>query len=206
VVVTPYDKQYPFYQELSDEEKKYFNSDTPIGRQLRSRAQDNVGFNADKATDFAMGWLRDLPLASLQAPQSALVEGVEAIRGNDFNMLNALEPDKQRIPSETWGVENPYAAFAVDALTDPETLMGMSLLKNPLQKGMKQLKNIPTSISPELRQGLRTQGLTFNGIPRKYPINNSQRAITEDVDRLFQEFHQLYLHVRMLLSLLHLKP
>jgi hypothetical protein len=90
VVVTPYDKQYPFYQELSDEEKKYFNSDSPIGRQLRSRAQDNVGFNADKATDFAMGWLRDLPLASLQAPQSALVEGVEALRGNDFNMLSAL--------------------------------------------------------------------------------------------------------------------
>jgi hypothetical protein len=161
VVVTPYDKQYPFYQELSDEEKKYFNSDTPIGRQLRSRAQDNVGFNADKATDFAMGWLRDLPLASLQAPQSALVEGVEALRGNDFNMLSALEPDKQRIPSETWGIENPYAAFAVDALTDPETLMGMSLLKNPLQKGIKQLGNIPTSISPELRQGLRTAGPSF---------------------------------------------
>ena len=60
-----------------------------------------------------------------------------------------------------------------------------------VQKGMKQLKNIPTSISPELRQGLRTQGLTFNGIPRKYPINNSQRAITEDVDRLFQEFPEL---------------
>lgn len=161
VVITPYDKQYPFYQELSDEEKKYFNSDSPIGRQIRSRAQDNVGFNADKAADFAYGWIRDLPLASLQAPQSALVETVEALRGNDFNMLNALEPDKQRIPSETWGVENPYAAFAVDALTDPETLTGMSLLKNPLQKGVKQLKKIPTSISPELRQGLRTNGISF---------------------------------------------
>jgi hypothetical protein len=167
VVVTPYDKQYPFYQELSDEEKKYFNSDTPIGRQLRSRAQDNVGFNADKATDFAMGWLRDLPLASLQAPQSALVEGVEAIRGNDFNMLNALDPSTQRIPSETWDIENPYAAFAVDALTDPETLMGMSLLKNPLQKGIKQLGNIPTSISPELRQGVRNNRFldTFKNKP-----------------------------------------
>jgi hypothetical protein len=178
VVVTPYDKQYPFYQELSDEEKKYFNSDTPIGRQLRSRAQDNVGFNADKATDFAMGWLRDLPLASLQAPQSALVEGVEALRGNDFNMLNALEPDKQRIPSETWGVENPYAAFAVDALTDPETLMGMSLLKNPLQKGIKQLGNIPTSISPELRQGLQTNGISFVNNPKRG--ENAFKLINDD--------------------------
>jgi hypothetical protein len=169
VVVTPYDKQYPFYQELSDEEKKYFNSDTPIGRQLRSRAQDNVGFNADKATDFAMGWLRDLPLASLQAPQSALVEGVEALRGNDFNMLNALEPDKQRIPSETWGIENPYAAFAVDALTDPETLMGMSLLKNPLQKGMQQAGRYLTEETalntlPKAKNFREALG-TFRGIP-----------------------------------------
>ena len=50
---------------------------------------------------------------------------------------------------------------------------------------------IRTSISPELRQGLRTNGLTFNGTPRKYPINNSQRAVTEDVDRLFEEFPEL---------------
>lgn len=186
VVVTPYDKQYPFYQELSDEEKKYFNSDTPIGRQLRSRAQDNVGFNADKATDFAMGWLRDLPLASLQAPQSALVEGVEALRGNDFNMLNALEPDKQRIPSETWGVENPYAAFAVDALTDPETLMGMSILKNPLQKGIKQLGNVKTSISPELRQGLRTAGPSFgssiDNVGSSYPSFKQITNAPENID------------------------
>jgi hypothetical protein len=184
VVVTPYDKQYPFYQELSDEEKKYFNSDTPIGRQLRSRAQDNVGFNADKATDFAMGWLRDLPLASLQAPQSALVEGVEALRGNDFNMLSALEPDKQRIPSETWGIENPYAAFAVDALTDPETLMGMSLLKNPLQKGMKQLGNIPTSISPSLNKAIPATSNIKQLVNTK--INNTSKAIDEHMAGISQ--------------------
>jgi hypothetical protein len=178
VVVTPYDKQYPFYQELSDEEKKYFNSDSPIGRQLRSRAEDNVGFNADKATDFAMGWLRDIPLASLQAPQSALVETVEALKGNDFNMLNALDPSTQRIPSETWGVENPYAAFAVDALTDPEILMGMPLLKNPLQKGIKQLKNIPTSIAPELRQGVNTNGF-LDMFKSKKPITSSTENLTQ---------------------------
>lgn len=180
VVITPYDKQYPFYQELSDEEKKYFNSDSPIGRQIRSKAQDNVGFNADKAKDFAMGWLKDIPLAALQSPQSALVEGVEALRGNDFNMLNALEPDKQRIPSETWRVENPYAAFAVDALTDPETLIGMSLLKNSLQKGVKKLGNIKTSIDPELKQGLQTNGF-FDMFKSKKPITTSVKNLDQTI-------------------------
>jgi hypothetical protein len=179
VVITPYDNQYPFYQELSDEEKKYFNSDSPIGRQIRSKAQDNVGFNADKATDFAMGWLRDLPLASLQAPQSALVEGVEALRGNDFNMLNALDPSTQRIPSETWGVENPYAAFAVDAITDPETLLGMSILKNPLQKGMQQaLVKTSQFAAPRLDKA-RTLAKDMSAV-----ISGEQKTIQPKIDAI----------------------
>ena len=159
VVVTPYDEQYPFYQELSDEEKKYFNSDSPIGRQIRSKAQDNVGFNADKATDFAMGWLRDLPLASLQAPQSAFVEGVEAVRGNDYNFLDAITPEEQRLPSDVWGIENDYYGVnplnpmlppvnyktigntAMDMVGDPETLAGISLVKNPLRIGFNYLND-----------------------------------------------------------------
>jgi hypothetical protein len=188
VVVTPYDNQYPFYQELSDEEKKYFNSDSPIGRQIRSKAQDNVGFNADKATDFAMGWLRDLPLASLQAPQSALVEGVEALRGNDFNMLNALDPSTQRIPSETWGVENPYAAFAVDAITDPETLLGMSILKNPLQKGMQQaLVKTSQFAAPRLDKA-RTLAKDMSAV-----ISGEQKTIQPKIDAINSAeyaFHQ----------------
>jgi hypothetical protein len=142
VVVTPYDKQFPYYQQLTPSEQKYLreniNSNDPISRQLKARAVDGRGLDADKATDFAKAWAIDLPLSSLQVPQSALVEGVEGLRGNDFNMLNALDPSTQRIPSETWGIENPYAAFAVDAITDPEILLGMSLLKQPLQKGLQQ--------------------------------------------------------------------
>ena len=53
------------------------------------------------------------------------------------------------------------------------------------------LKNIRTSIPDETRIGLRTNGLTFNGTPRKYPINSYQRTVTEDVDRLFKEFPEL---------------
>jgi len=137
IVVTPYDKQYPHYQSLSPQQKKFINDDSPIGRQIRGIATDGVGFNAEKAEKFAMGWLRDLPLSSLQAPQSALVEGVEALRGKDYNFLNALEPDKQRIPSETWGIKNPYAAFAVDAITDPELLTGVGMATSLPRFGKK---------------------------------------------------------------------
>jgi hypothetical protein len=158
ITISPYTKQFPYYEQLTPNEKKHLrkniNSNDPITRQLKARAVDGRGFDADKATDFAKAWAIDLPLSSLQVPQSALVEGVEGLRGNDFNMLNALDPSTQRIPSETWGIENPYAAFAVDAITDPEILLGMSLLKQPIQKG---LQRIPTSISPELRQGVSSQ-------------------------------------------------
>ena len=63
-------KQYPYYDQLTEEEKKYFNDSGPIGRQIRSKATNGVGVTADGVKDFAMAWLRDLPLASLQAPQS----------------------------------------------------------------------------------------------------------------------------------------
>jgi hypothetical protein len=166
VVVTPYDKYYPYYQNLSAEEKKHFNDDTSIGRAIRSKAQDGVGFNADKATDFAMGWLRDLPLAGVQASQSALVEGVEALRGNESSLLNIIEPGKQRLPSDVWGIENDYYTMipaglpgsfmpvnlktvgntAMDIVADPILIEGF--LKQPLQKGIRQLRKIKTNIDP----------------------------------------------------------
>jgi hypothetical protein len=196
VVVTPYDKEYPYYQNLSAEEKKHFNDDTPIGRAIRSKAQDNVGFNADKATDFAMGWLRDLPLAGVQASQSALVEGVEAVRGNDYNFLNVITPGEQRLPSNVWGIENDYYTMiptglpgsfmpvnlktvgntAMDIVMDPSLIEG--LFKQPLQKGIRQLGNIKTSISPELRQGLQTNGF-LDMFKFKKPITTSVENIAQ---------------------------
>jgi hypothetical protein len=194
VVITPYDKEYPYYQNLSAEEKKHFNDDTPIGRAIRSKAQDGVGFNADKATDFAMGWLRDLPLAGVQASQSALVEGVEAVRGNDYNFLNVITPGEQRLPSNVWGIENDYYGVnplntmlppvnyktvgntAMDILMDPSLIEG--LFKQPLQKGIRQLGNIKTSISPELRQGLQTNGF-LDMFKFKKPITTSVENIAQ---------------------------
>jgi len=38
VTITPYDQQYPFYQTLSPEQKKYINDEGPIGRGIRAIA------------------------------------------------------------------------------------------------------------------------------------------------------------------------
>jgi len=38
IVVTPYDEQYPFYQSLSNEQKRYINDKGPIGRAIRAIA------------------------------------------------------------------------------------------------------------------------------------------------------------------------
>jgi len=38
ITITPYDEQYPFYQTLSPEQKKYINDEGPIGRGIRAIA------------------------------------------------------------------------------------------------------------------------------------------------------------------------
>ena len=98
-------------------------------------------------------------------------------------------------PSEAMDIQNPYGAMAVDAIADPSNWIGAGELtalgRLTKEQALAKLAKMPTSIAPELRKGLRTQGLSFNGTPRKYPINSYQRAATEDVDRLFKEFPEL---------------
>jgi hypothetical protein len=158
-------EDYPYYNQLTEEEKKYFRDSGPIGRQIRSKATDGVGVTADGVKDFAMAWLRDLPLASLQTPQSALVEGVEGLRGNESNMLNALIPDQQRVPSDVWGFEttndmswyNPRVVgnFAMDMAADPTNLVGAGVADDLLKLGLKQgLKNRAVRASDDIVKGV----------------------------------------------------
>jgi hypothetical protein len=169
VVVTPYDKQFPYYQQLTPSEQKYLreniNSNDPISRQLKARAVDSRGLDADKASQFAKSWLLDLPLSSLQVPQSALVEGVEGIRGNDFNMLNAFIPGEQKVPSDVWGFEttddmswyNPRVVgnFAMDMVTDPMNVVGAGVADDILKLGLKQgLKNTAVKNVDDVGRGV----------------------------------------------------
>ena len=79
-------------------------------------------------------------------------------------MMKGLTGEMQR-PSEAMDIENPYGAFAVDAVTDPANLIGVGELsglskltkENALAK-LANIRNIKTSVAPELTEGLATQG------------------------------------------------
>jgi hypothetical protein len=49
--VTPFDEQYPFYQSLSNEQKRYINEDSPIGRATRALAA--TGKRGQTASDIS---------------------------------------------------------------------------------------------------------------------------------------------------------
>jgi hypothetical protein len=133
VVVTAgvdYEK-YPFYDDLSEQDKEYFSDPGPIGRAIRRRAYTRRGL-AEDTKDMVTSMLVKQPLSAIQAPQSLLVEGLEAIRGNDANVFNALTYDTQRYPSQVLNIENPVGAIALDIATDPTTYIGAGLFKKPL--------------------------------------------------------------------------
>jgi methionine salvage enolase-phosphatase E1 len=109
-------------------------------------------------------------------------------------LMNAMTGKVQR-PSEAWGFENNegwfdspssfgknIANFGMDAVTDPADWFGVGELtaagRLTKAKALSKLKNIPTSIAPELRQGLQTNGFL--------DIFKSKKPITTSVENLAQ--------------------
>ena len=150
VVVTAgvdYEK-YPLYDKLSAQQKEYFKDPGPIGRGIRRAAQTDRGL-AEDTRDMVTGMLVKQPLAAIQAPQSLMVEGIEALRGRDANFLNALTFDTQRLPSQTMGFEDKPGwdlggslNTTMDVVADPLNLVGVGLVKNAIKKFTTPLKNI----------------------------------------------------------------
>lgn len=151
VVVSNVDyEKYPFYDDLSEQDKEYFSDPGPIGRAIRRRAYTRRGL-AEDTKDMVTSMLVKQPLSAIQAPQSLLVEGLEAIRGNDANVFNALTYDTQRYPSQVLNIENPVGAIALDIATDPTTYIGAGLFKKPLTSSFKNVfKPKPTTSSKPL--------------------------------------------------------
>ena len=153
-------EQYPFYNQLSVQDKENFRDSSPIGSQIRARAKDGEGFNAKKARSLVQGMLVDTPLSTMQVGQSALVEGIEAIRGNKSSFENVFNPGKQRVPSETLGYEDPQgflenaANIGMDVVVDPSNIVGGGLAKNALRTATKKTG----------KAGLKTINNTFNNL------------------------------------------
>jgi hypothetical protein len=132
-------EKYPYYNDLSAEQRKYFKDDGPIGRGVRRAAYTKRGL-AEDTRDMVTGMLVQQPLAALQAPQSLMVEGIEALRGRDANFLNTLTFDTQRTPSQAFNVQNPYGAFALDVIADPLNVVGVGLARNPIKSAVSAVR------------------------------------------------------------------
>ena len=189
--------QYPLYDKLSTQQKEYFNDPGAIGRGVRRAAQTDRGL-AEDTRDMVTGMLVQQPLAALQAPQSLMVEGIEALRGRDANLLNALTFDTQRLPSQTMGFEDKPGwdvggslNTAMDVLADPTNLVGAGIAKNPIKGAISSVRGnlgkyrpIDASIdaaAPSLRQSLLND---FNSIKKGVanltnPLSDTRVGLTE---------------------------
>jgi len=147
-----YDK-FPYYDDLTKQEKEIFHNDqSPIGDAVRRRGYTKKGL-AEDTTKMVTDMLVKQPLSALQVPQSLLVEGVEALRGNDYNFANAITNDTQRLPSETIGFEDKPGwdvggslNTIMDVVADPSNLTGVGLGAKGL-KTLNKVKNIPKSLT-----------------------------------------------------------
>jgi len=171
-------EKYPYYNDLSAEQRKYFNDDGPIGRGVRRAAYTKRGL-AEDTRDMVTGMLVQQPLSALQAPQSLMVEGIQALRGRDANFLNALTFDTQRTPSQVLNIENPVGAIALDIATDPTTYIGAGLFKKPL---MAPFTNALKSKPNMYYRGLGQSGLVDASVDAAAP--SLRQSLKRGVDNL----------------------
>lgn len=145
-------KRQPNFNSLTKEERQLSKTKGPIGRALRQKARGEKPSKLS-TTDFVKGLASGVG-SMIQAPQSLAVEGIEALRGNEYSFKNALNPivgngGKQRLPSETMGFKDKPGwdlggslNTMMDVVADPSNLVGAGVLS----KTYKGAKNIPKAI------------------------------------------------------------
>jgi len=133
-----------YYDTLTDQEKDLYHNDySPIGNAVRRKAQTKRGLAEDALA--IPGQLLQGALETAQAPQAAMVEGIEALRGNDYNFSNALPGSgMQRLPSQAFGFEDKPGwdlggsiNTAMDVVADPTNLVGVGLYDDIVKLGLK---------------------------------------------------------------------
>lgn len=178
----------PNYGDLSQDEIAALQDKGPVGTAAAMKASGRYkdkGSYGESVKNFSA-----FPITAssqmLQIPQSAMVEGIEALRGRPYSFQNALPfSGKQRVPSETFGITNPYLGFAADVLMDPENLIPSAFAKNLMENVTKQ----------GLRKGISTTGKNiFSGVP------NMASQSTLDVKQIPQRLGELSSTVKALIN------
>jgi uncharacterized protein (DUF433 family) len=183
-------ENYPYFNTLTEEEKKYFRDTSPIGRNVRRTASRGREGFTDEVNQFATGMLYKTPLSVFQIPQSAIVEGVQGLRGKDASLKRVFDPNLQRVPSDVWGFENKpglgwedVGNFGMDMSADPLNLVGAGLLKSPIKAALRETLD-PTGLFRMTGRGLKQAGKII-----KKPIRNLSSEELKNLEKLRRVFH-----------------
>ena len=174
--------KYPLYNELSAEKKKRFKDKGAIGRGVRRDARTNRSLK-DDTMDMVTGFAK-APITALQAPQSLAVEALEAARGNKFSFNDAIDPNRQRVPSQTIGFEDKPGwdlggslNTAMDVVLDPSNLFGAGVAKSTLKGTTKIAKQLPEAFTALEKLNRKTAGkAVMNSIDNSAGLINKTKA------------------------------
>lgn len=177
----------PYWDTLTEEEKRFWNDDGPIGRHVRMKAREGHGLTADDATNFVkaltLGPLDDaLEIASI--PSAAVAETVAWAKGDPYDYSNALPSfgtwnNTQRAVSETaadevkWisdktGIPEWAVGFGFDFASDPTLWVpATAAAKAPMQAIKTGTRIAKTGARRGIRTGVNRITNAVDNIPSR---------------------------------------
>ena len=147
--------EYPYFHMLREDEREWFDNDTVLGKGVRSKAKYGPNYMKDFnrfvrafTLDAPKNLIMDPALTALSAPQAAVIEGVEALKGNYADYKNIFDPDSQRRPSDVWSTGDKTKDFWMDVLGDPANIaggigLGRAALSKTFKTSSKNIVNAP---------------------------------------------------------------
>lgn len=158
IVVTPYDEQYPFYQSLSNEQKKYINDEGPIGRATRALAKTGKRGQTAKDISKVVKDVEKLGAEFTGIPGTIRFaeDPVKSLKGAGKTLLDlglmSSTPLAPITAPITYGALDGMNPITEEQLFNQQNLQGAfdtldalgmvggaaALLKQPVQKGFQQ--------------------------------------------------------------------
>jgi len=167
VEITPYTKDYPYYNDLTKVEKQFIGDTGPIGRSIKGKARHGEYIDVNQLKNNVVNAVTYPVIGALQGmqvPQATMIEGIEQFRGNPYDYSNVLPRgvmyNKQRAPSDTFLKGTGLVPELVgDMVLDPLNLLGVGFIKggmkDPSRYTLKMLNKDIADISKSTAKGIK---------------------------------------------------
>jgi len=194
--------ELPYWNQVAQKDRNWLlknkDANDPITRAVRERARVGYGLNgnptyAHTAEQFGMYPFKTAQ-ETAQMAQAAMVEGVEMIRGNEYDFSNALpsafgEESKQRVPSQTFLKNAPgWLQVVGDIGLDPAAMFALGktgTAKKLIGIGRSNIKRASRSIKKDF-DGLIDKLPDYETAYRVEPSNFSKK-IDPDLHKDFND-------------------